>query len=86
MLSLDYPSSVRWQQFLAPHTGNIQKPTTSPECLLGEVTQPSGSPLSETTLLHSVISPTLSAFSHAMIMTAHDAPDVIATDRYAKVL
>ena len=37
-----------WQYFLAPHTDNIQKPGKLPDCLLGEVTQPTESLLSET--------------------------------------
>ena len=35
--------AVRWQHFLAPHTDNIQKAAKLPDCLLGEVTQPSKS-------------------------------------------
>ena len=31
-----------------PHTDNIQKPAKSPDCLLGEVKQPSNSRLNET--------------------------------------
>ena len=31
-----------------PHTDDIQKPAKTPECLLGAVTQPSNSLLSET--------------------------------------
>ena len=40
--------SVRWQHRLA-HTDNIQTLVKSPDCLLGKVTQPSGSRLNKTT-------------------------------------
>ena len=48
MIRLDSQGSVRWQHFLAPHTDIITNPGKSPGDLLGEVTQPSESWLSET--------------------------------------
>ena len=47
MCSLGYPDSVRWQLFSAPH---LKTPVKSPDCILGEVTQPSDSRLSDTTI------------------------------------
>ena len=38
--------SVRWQHCL-DHVDNIQKPENSPDCLIGVVTQPTDSRLSE---------------------------------------
>ena len=42
------PKLCEVAELLAPHTGNIQKLAKSPDCLLGEVMQPSYSRLNET--------------------------------------
>ena len=46
-ISLNYPGSVKWQQFLAHRMDNIQKLAKSPDYLFGEVKQPSSSRLTE---------------------------------------
>ena len=48
MIIIDYPGSARWQHVTTPHKDNIQTLASSLHYLLGQVTQPSKTRLSET--------------------------------------
>ena len=60
----DYPGSVRWQHLLGPLTDNTYQPAKCPDCLLGEVTQPSDRRFNETSF-YVVASPSFSRYSHS---------------------